>query len=309
MKRSTTVDKQVEVIGSWWRWVGMLYIELRPHQWVKNLLVLAPLLFSKSLFNSVAIGQTAATFVLFCLVSSSVYLLNDIKDLKQDRLHPQKSLRPLASGEISVKTGGATMLLLLLTAVVGGLMIDLRVAFILLIYWVVNLLYSTWLKRQVILDVFAVASGFLLRVAAGAIAIQIEMSHWLLLCTTLLALFLGFSKRRHELLLLRDVAPSHRQVLSEYSTQFLDMMIAIVTASTVMSYAFYTVSEETVARFQTEGLLVTVPFVLYGIFRYLYLVYHRNGGGNPTYDILADPYIIADIGLWATVTALIIYWK
>jgi len=136
-----------------------------------------------------------------------------------------------------------------------------------------------------------------------------EMSHWLLLCTTLLALFLGFSKRRHELVLLGDAAVNHRQVLGDYSTHFLDMMIGIVTASTVMSYAFYTVSEETVNRFQTEALLFTVPFVLYGIFRYLYLIYHRNQGGNPAHDLLADPHIIVNLCLWAAVTGVILYWK
>ena len=309
MGKSAVIEKQVEVIASSRRWVGSLCIELRPHQWVKNLLVLAPLLFSKNLFNPVTVGQAAVTFALFCLVSSSVYLVNDIKDREQDRLHPHKRLRPIASGEISVKAAVEVMLLLLVTALAGGVVVDRGVALILLVYWLVNFLYSVWLKHQVILDVFAIASGFLLRVAGGAIAIQIEMSHWLLLCTTLLALFLGFSKRRHELVLLGDAAVNHRQVLGDYSTHFLDMMIGIVTASTVMSYAFYTVSEETVNRFQTEALLFTVPFVLYGIFRYLYLIYHRNQGGNPAHDLLADPHIIVNLCLWAAVTGVILYWK
>ena len=309
MGKSAVIEKQVEVIASSRRWVGSLCIELRPHQWVKNLLVLAPVLFSKNLFNPVAVGQAAVTFALFCLVSSSVYLVNDIKDREQDRLHPHKRLRPIASGEISVKAAVEVMLLLLVTALAGGVVVDRSVALILLVYWLVNLLYSVWLKHQVILDVFALASGFLLRVAGGAIAIQMEMSHWLLLCTTLLALFLGFSKRRHELVLLGDAAVNHRQVLGDYSTHFLDMMIGIVTASTVMSYAFYTVSEETVNRFQTEALLFTVPFVLYGIFRYLYLIYHRNQGGNPAHDLLADPHIIVNLCLWAAVTGVILYWK
>ena len=159
------------------------------------------------------------------------------------------------------------------------------------------------------MDVFAIASGFVLRVAGGAAAIEVEISHWLLLCTTLLALFLGFSKRRHELTLLGDEAGSHRRVLVEYDQRFLDVMIAIVTASTVMSYALYTVSEETVNRFHTKALILTVPFVLYGIFRYLYLTYHKDQGGDPTRSLLSDSPMLMNLTLWALTASVIVYWK
>jgi 4-hydroxybenzoate polyprenyltransferase len=294
---------------SWKKWTVSLWTEVRPHQWSKNLVVFAPLFFSKNLTNSAAVKDASIACVLFCIVSSSVYLLNDIKDKERDRVHPQKRYRPIAAGEIRSKTALAVMGLLLVLAVGSAATVRAELAFILIVYWLINFLYSVWLKHEVILDVFALAAGFLLRVAGGAIAIQVQMSHWLLLCTMLLALFLGLSKRRYELVILGDSATSHRDVLGHYSTHFLDMMIAIVTASTLVSYALYTVSEETVNRFQTEALLLTLPFVVYGIFRYLYLIYHKNGGGNPGHDLFVDPHMIIDICLWATVTGVIIYWK
>jgi 4-hydroxybenzoate polyprenyltransferase len=161
----------------------------------------------------------------------------------------------------------------------------------------------------VILDVFAIASGFVLRVIGGAVVIEVEMSHWLLLCATLLALFLGFSKRRHEIGLLGELSVSHRQVLEQYSQSFLDMIIGIVTAATVMSYALYTVSEETVRRFHTKGLLLTLPFVLYGIFRYLYLIYQKDQGGDPTQNLLTDRGMMINICLWVVVTGILLYWR
>src|SRR5262245_39455268 len=281
---------------------------MRPWQWVKNLFVLTPLLFSHNLFAPAAVGRALASFVLFCLVSSSVYLLNDIQDRSQDRLHPTKRLRPLAAGELNPGVAFGAMVTFLLVTLAGGVLLDKTLALVLLSYWLINLLYSTWLKDQVILDVFALASGFVLRVVGGGSAISVEISHWLLLCTTLLALFLGFSKRRHELVRLGQGAGAHRQVLGEYNPHFLDMMIGIVTASTVMSYALYTVSEETIRRFHTRGLLLTLPFVLYGIFRYLYLVYHRGEGGDPTQTLLSDRPTLVNFVLWAAVAIVIIYY-
>jgi 4-hydroxybenzoate polyprenyltransferase len=281
---------------------------LRPQQWVKNLFVFAPLLFSQNLFTPPAVGRSLAAFLLFCLASSSVYLLNDIFDREQDRLHPQKRHRPLATGELSVAVAAGVVLLLLLVALAGAWMISKPLALVLFGYWLINLLYSTWLKHQVILDVFAIASGFVLRVAGGGLAIQVEISHWLLLCTTLLALFLGFSKRRHELGVLQAGAEAHRQVLADYSPRFLDMMIAIVTASTVMSYALYTVSDDTVRRFHTHALMLTLPFVLYGIFRYLYLIHHKDEGGDPTQSVLADIPMLVNLCLWVLTAGVIIYW-
>ena len=283
--------------------------ELRPRQWVKNLLVLAPLLFSQNLLVPEAVVRALAAFALFCLASSSVYLLNDIQDYKKDRLHPTKRRRPIASGELGVGAAWTIMTVLLMCALAGGLALSTTTAMILAAYWIINLLYSVWLKHIVILDLFALASGFVLRVVGGGIAIQVEISHWLVLCTMLLALFLGFSKRRHELMLLGNEAASHRPVLVEYNPLFLDMMVGIVTASTVMSYALYTVSEETVRRFHTQGLLLTLPFVLYGIFRYLYLIYHKNQGGDPTENLLSDRCLIVNLCLWAATVGIIVYWK
>ena len=286
-----------------------LWVELRPQQWLKNLLVLAPLLFSQNLFDPVAVTRSLLAFAVFCLISSSVYLLNDLKDCGEDRLHPEKCHRPLASGELGLGLARGTMVALLICALAGGAVLNKTFVMTLAGYWFVNLLYSTWLKHQVILDVFTLAAGFVFRVVGGAAAIQVAISDWLLICSTLLALFLGFSKRRHELLLLREDAVRHRGVLSEYNLGFLDMMIGIVTASTLMSYALYTVSEETVRKFNTRGLLITLPFVLYGICRYLYLVYHKNQGGDPTQNLFTDLPTVLNLCLWAVTAAVILYWQ
>jgi 4-hydroxybenzoate polyprenyltransferase len=291
------------------RWAASLWVEMRPQQWAKNLFVLTPLLFSRSLFAPATVGQALVCFILFCLGSSSVYLLNDIQDRSQDRLHPTKRFRPLASGELNLGVALGAMMTFLLLALAGGMLLSKTLALILLSYWLINLLYSTWLKYQVLLDVLALASGFVLRVVGGAVAISVEISHWLLLCTMLLALFLGFSKRRHELVRLGKGAEAHRQVLGEYNLHFLDMMIGIVTASTVMCYALYTVSEATVQRFHTRGLLLTFPFVLYGIFRYLYLVYNKNQGEDPTQSLLTDRPMVINLCLWALTAGVIIYWQ
>jgi 4-hydroxybenzoate polyprenyltransferase len=288
-------------------WAASLWVEMRPWQWTKNLFVLAPLFFSQNLLVPLAAGRAFMAFVLFCLISSSVYILNDIRDWKQDRIHPEKCHRPLAAGELSMKVALGAMVALLLCALAGGVMLSTPLALILVGYWLINCLYSVWLKHQVILDVFALSSGFVLRVAGGAMVLQVEISHWLLLCTLFLALFLGFSKRRHELGLLREAAGAHREVLGEYNLHFLDMMIGIVTASTLMSYALYTVSEETVRKFHTRGLLLTLPFALYGLFRYLYLIYHKTQLGDPTQSLLTDRPMMINLGLWVLTVGVFLY--
>jgi 4-hydroxybenzoate polyprenyltransferase len=242
-------------------------------------------------------------------VSSAVYLYNDVNDREQDRLHPDKRHRPIASGELSTTAAVAAVVILLAAAVAGAAIIGWDLAFILFGYWLINFLYSTWLKHHVILDVFSVALGFVLRVLAGGIAIEVEISHWLVLCTTLLALFLGFGKRRYEIRLLADGAVAHRQVLQEYDSHFLDMMIAVVTAATLMSYILYAVSDETLRRFQTRALILTVPFVLYGIFRYLYLIYHKEQGGDPAQVLLGDLPMMINLSLWAATAGAIVYWR
>jgi 4-hydroxybenzoate polyprenyltransferase len=289
--------------------IAHLWAEMRPAQWVKNLTVLAPLLFAQQFFIPNAFARTVFAFALFCGLSSAVYLLNDIFDYEQDRVHPEKRYRPLAAGHLTRATVMGAASVLLVCVFGGALLLGGTVLLILVGYWLLNLLYSVWLKHQVILDVFTIAAGFVLRVVGGAVAVQVEISHWLLVCTTLLALFLGFCKRRQEVLSLGNAADRHRQVLAEYDLRFLDMMISIVTAATVMSYALYTVSEETVRKFQTDGLLATLPFVMYGIFRYLYLVYHKELGGDPTQQILTDKPLILNLALWTLAVGIILYWR
>jgi 4-hydroxybenzoate polyprenyltransferase len=307
MAKLIAVEGQRREGHVWSRHARSLWLELRPQQWVKNLLVLAPLLFSQNLFVPGAVLKSLLAFATFCLVSSSVYVFNDLQDREEDRSHPQKRLRPIASGELASGAALGIVIALLLLALTGGLAVGTTFTTIIGCYWIINLLYSARLKHLVILDVFAIASGFVLRVVGGGLAIQVEISHWLVLCTMLLSLFLGFSKRRHELIILGNGALNHRRVLGEYSPQFLDMMIGIVTACTVMSYALYTVSEETVHRFHTRALLMTLPFVLYGIFRYLYVVYHKNQGGDPTESLLSDWSMIINICLWAATAGIILY--
>jgi 4-hydroxybenzoate polyprenyltransferase len=286
-----------------------LITALRPSHWVKNVLVLAPILFSQNLFHGGAVVKGILAFGAFCLVSSSCYLLNDLRDLQQDRLHPFKRHRPLASGKLKTPMALFAAFAFLIPGLAGGFLLGRGFGIVLLSYLLISLAYTFALKHVVILDVFANASGFLLRAVAGAFLIGVEMSSWLLVCTTLLSLFLGFSKRRSELLLLKEGAGDHRQVLEEYNPRFLDMMIGIVTASTVTSYALYTVSEETIQKFGTRNLLLTFPFVLYGIFRYLYLVYHKDLGGDPIETALTDVAMIVNLLLWAIATVLVLYWR
>jgi len=284
-----------------------LWLEMRPRQWVKNLAVLAPLLFSQRLGNLASVEEALLAFASFCLISSSIYLVNDICDCEQDRVHPQKCHRPLVVGQLNRNVALCAIGVLALTAVAIGELLNSLFVWVVAGYWVLNLFYALRLKHHVILDVFTVAAGFVLRVVGGAVAIGVEASEWLLICSSLLALFLGFSKRRHELLLLKGTAGAHRRVLGEYDPHFLDMMIGIVTACTVVSYALYTVSAATVERFHTRGLLATSPFVLYGIFRYLYLVYHKDSGGDPANLLLTDRPLLINLILWAVTAIAILY--
>ena len=286
-----------------------LWTECRPSHWVKNLFVCVPLFFSQQLLVLQSVGRTLAAVGLFCAVSSSVYILNDLFDREQDRLHPEKRRRPLASGDLDARAAQLTMAGLWLGALAGALALSRPFAAVLAIYWVLNLLYAVELKHHVIVDVFVVASGYLLRVIGGAMVIGAAMSHWLLICTTLIALFIVVCKRRHELVLLETDAQHHRQVLTDYPLPFLDMMIGILTTAAVVSYSLFTVSEEIVQKLHHRGLLVTVPFVLYGFFRYLYLVFHKAEGGDPTQSLLMDRPMLVNLFLWAATTALMLYWR
>jgi 4-hydroxybenzoate polyprenyltransferase len=287
--------------------LASLVVSLRPGQWSKNLFVFAGLLFGKQLFEPGAVAASCAAFAIFCALSGVVYLLNDVADREADRRHPLKSRRPIASGQLS--PGLALAAAGVLGA--GGLLaaFALRPLFgvVALAYVVLNAGYSARLKHVVIIDVLTIAIGFVLRAVAGAVAIAVPISHWLLVCMVLLALFLALSKRRHELTLLAEGATDHRRILGEYSPYLLDQMIGVVTASTLIAYIFYTISPETVQNFNTEYLALTIPFPLYGIFRYLYLVHKKEGGGSPAEMLLNDRPLLLCVALWVAAVVLIVY--
>jgi 4-hydroxybenzoate polyprenyltransferase len=287
--------------------IGYIIASMRPHQWIKNFFIVAALVFSGHLFVLADVVATIAGFFCFSIVASSIYLFNDIKDVENDRLHPEKSLRPLPSGKLSIGAARAGFVVLGIAGLSASYALHVGFFLLTLFYFVINIAYSIWLKDVVILDVMTISAGFVIRVAAGAVLINVPTSEWLIICTVLLALFLGFSKRRYEMTVLESRAGEHRSVLRHYSPYFLDQMIGIVTASTVMSYALYTISEETVRKFGTTHLIYTVPFVLYGIFRYLYLVHRKEEGGNPTRLAVSDVPLLVNIILWIVTASLIIY--
>lgn len=283
-----------------------LFVSLRPHQWLKNLVVLAALVFSKHLFDAPALARALLALAVFCALAGAVYLVNDLADLERDRLHPLKRTRPLASGALPPALARTAAALLFAGALVASWALGPGFLACALAYPALGVAYSLGLKHVVILDVLAVALGFVLRAVAGAVAIGVHFSPWLLVCTILLALFLVLAKRRHELVTLED-AVGHRQILAEYSPYLLDQMIAVVTASCLTAYAFYTLAPETVEKYRTERLALTIPFVIYGIFRYLYLVHRHDQGGSPGDVLLTDRPLLAAVALWAAAMVLIVY--
>jgi 4-hydroxybenzoate polyprenyltransferase len=282
-------------------------VSMRPGQWSKNLFIFAGLIFSGNLFHPEVLIRVGSGFILFSLVASSIYIFNDIMDVEYDRAHPEKKNRPVAAGLLSVPAAHAGAIVFAAAGLIGALTLD-RVFFaILLSYLIINFAYTIKIKKMVILDIMCISSGFVLRVLAGTELAEVTPSDWLILCTIMLSLFLGFSKRRHELAVTGAKAVSHRKVLGEYSLSFLDQMIAVATACTVMSYALYTVSPQTVYRFGTRNLVFSIPFVIYGIYRYLYLIHQKNMGGNPTRELIRDLPLLINALLWALVVVLIIY--
>jgi 4-hydroxybenzoate polyprenyltransferase len=286
--------------------ITALVVSLRPRQWVKNLFVFAGVVFGQKLLTP-ALGAAFGAFVIFCGLSGAVYLLNDVADREQDRLHPEKRNRPVAAGRLSAGVAVMAAVVLIVVGLGASMLISARFALAALAYVVLLSAYSAWLKHLVIVDVLVVAIGFVVRAVAGALAVQVAISGWLLICTILLALFLALGKRRHEVISLESAASQHRAILAEYSAALLDQMIAVVTASTVTAYALYTMSPETVAKFHTALLPATLPFVLYGVFRYLYLLYQRHLGGNPSDAVLRDRALLLNTLLWMVSVLLIIY--
>jgi len=279
---------------------------MRPRQWIKNVFVFAPLTFDRKIFNPHYLIQTLAGFVLLCLVSGAVYIVNDLADIEQDRQHPKKRFRPLASGQLSTRAAIVAAIVVPFVALPLGFLLNPAFGVILTGYLLIQLAYSFWLKDFVIIDVMLVAAGFLLRVAAGVPLVQAErFSPWLYICMTLLALLIGFGKRRHELVLLKENANAHRQSLQDYNLPLLDHIISIVTASTLLAYALYTFSAPNLPPNHT--MMLTTPFVMYGIFRYLYLIHVKGIGGAPEEIVLSDRPLQATIALWGLSVVIVMY--
>jgi 4-hydroxybenzoate polyprenyltransferase len=286
--------------------LGAIVVSMRPRQWVKNLFVFAGLIFAQRLFTPSAWVALAA-FAIFCGLSGAIYLFNDVADRERDRLDPRKRVRPIAAGRLPLGVAIGTGVGLVVSGLVLAGLLSRAFFLTAFAYVILLIAYSAWLKHIVIVDAIVVAGGFVLRAVAGAVVIDVEMSGWLLICTILLALFLALGKRRYEYVALEQDAARHRPILAEYSPALLDQMIAVVTASTVTAYALYTMSPETVAKFHTRWLPATLPFVLYGIFRYLYLLYQRRLGGNPSELLLRDRALLINTICWICAVLLIIY--
>ncbi|MFC1764326.1 decaprenyl-phosphate phosphoribosyltransferase [Planctomycetota bacterium] len=280
---------------------------MRPKQWTKNLALFVALVFAQKLFVWSSLATELAAFGAFCLLSGAVYLLNDVMDVERDRQHPQKCLRPIAAGTLTKQTALVAMAMVASVGLVWAFAIDREFGLLALTYFMLQLAYSCALKHIVIVDIFCIAASFFLRVFAGAYAIEVAVSSWLLVCTFFISLFIALSKRRHEMVLLEERANEHRQVLEKYDVLLLDQMISVVTSATVVAYAVYTLSGETVTKFGTDNLKYTIPFVIYGIYRYLYLVYRRQQGGSPEVIFLTDVPMIINMALYAGVVGWVLY--
>jgi len=279
----------------------------RPKQWVKNIFVFTAIIFSGRVTDLDSVLHALIAFCAFCAASSAIYFLNDFRDVKDDRRHPTKSSRPLASGALPLWFGPAGFALFAAASLmVGFRWLNNTSGLVIGVYLVINLLYSLGFKHMVIIDVLLIAAGFVLRILAGAAAISVMPSTWLILCAVTISLFLGFTKRRAEVVLLGDKAKEHRRVLAHYNTAFLDQMISIVTAATVVCYILYTVDTRTVDLVGSRLLILSVPLVLYGIFRYLYLVYHSDSGGDPTRTVFTDVPLLITGALWGALCTVVI---
>ncbi len=289
---------------------------IRPQQWTKNLVVFAAILFSPArvaVENPWVILRVVQAFVAFCCLSGAIYAFNDWQDLESDKQHPVKSRRPMASGRVSPGTGLVISLSLTFVGVLWAFALDVWFGWIAVVYVGINLAYSLGIKQLVILDVLVLSAGFVLR-AVGGIAViwrfipAFYLSYWLLLCAFLLSLFLALAKRRHEIVLLGEQAATHRASLLHYSTHFIDQLLAILGATTLLAYCLYTISDDTLKRYGTRALFWTIPFVVYGLFRYLYLIYHRAEGGDPTQMLVRDRPTMINVILWALAAATIVYF-
>ncbi|MFP4475563.1 MAG: decaprenyl-phosphate phosphoribosyltransferase [Desulfatibacillaceae bacterium] len=281
---------------------------MRPRQWTKNGFILVPLLFARRMGDPESLANSLFAVGLFCLLSGGVYVMNDLRDLVADREHPVKRRRPIASGRISPAAASVFAAVLIASSLAGSFWLSRDFGLVACAYLAVQVLYTFGLKHAVILDAMCVSGGFFLRVLAGAEAIDVPVSRWLVMCALLISLFLALAKRRSEIILLgEDDAGNHRKVLSHYSPYLLDQMIVTVVASTLVCYLLYCVAPETVAKFGTDKMILTFPFVLYGMFRYLYLVHKKDEGGAPEVVLLTDKPLLACVCLWVAASFVIIY--
>jgi 4-hydroxybenzoate polyprenyltransferase len=288
-------------------YLRLLLVAMRPHQWVKNLFIFAPLLFGRKLLDSSAVGLSLLAFLVYCLMCSALYMLNDCLDAAGDRAHPEKRFRPIASGALPAAvalTGAAALLIIALSV---ATLIGTRFLLVAIIYSLLMIGYSVVFKRIMILDSMVISAGFVLRVIGGALAVGVMATHWLIVCAFLLALFLAFTKRRQELLLLSDGAAGHRRVLGEYTVEYLDQVNNILIAASIVCYALYTVAADTVARFGTDDLIYGTVFVMYGLLRYMALTRDPLKGSNPSKMLLKDKPLMLAVCGWAIYNTLVIY--
>lgn len=279
---------------------------LRPKQWTKNIFIFAALLFDGKLFQIGPLFRTIAGFILFCLLSSTIYIINDLADIEKDRQHPVKKTRPLASGQLSPRVAVVAAIVIGAVCLPLSFWLEPYFGVIALSYVLMMIAYSFVLKNIVLIDVMTIAAGFVLRVVAGVVLVHVErFSPWLYVCTTLLALFIAVGKRRNELSLLKDNANAHRAILNEYSMDFIDEMITILSAATLIAYSLYTFSAENLPA--NHSMMLTIPFVLYGLFRYLYLIHVKNEGGAPEDIVTGDKPLIATVGLWGLAVVIVLY--
>ncbi|UCF06634.1 MAG: decaprenyl-phosphate phosphoribosyltransferase [bacterium] len=294
------------------RRIWYIIVSMRPQQWTKNFVLFAGVVFSENFLNAPLIRRSVAGFFLFCIFSGAVYVLNDLFDRTRDREHPSKRNRPIAAGQIPVAPATAVVVLLFCVAFTISYFYGLGFFLLTVAFVVLNIAYSLFLRGVVILDVITISFSFLIRAAAGVAILKpkapdVELSPWLLICTLFLSLFLGFCKRRNEICAL-ERAGSHRNSLREYSVRFLDQLVGLSAATALISYSIYTVWPNTVEKFGTRNLVYTIPFVVFGIMRYLYLVYSRNEGGDPSGVLLMEKAILIDVFLWAVATVMILIW-
>ena len=294
--------------------IAPVFSSLRPKQWTKNIVLFAGLIFSEQglLFTYEGWLHALAGFVLFCILASCVYILNDLVDIEKDRIHPTKCERPIASGELSITEAKYVLIVLLIVSLIGSWQLSGLFFSTALSYFMLNIAYSFKLKRLVILDVMTISFGFVLRAVAGVAALKgiepnIYISHWLLLATFMLSMFLGLAKRRQEISKLSDNASNHRKILAQYSLAYIDQMTSILAATTIITYTFYSVSAETIQKFGTDKFIYTIPMVIYGIMRYLFIIHIQEKGDNPTEVLLSDKPLQINLLLWGILVICIIH--